>query len=52
MPPKRRVAIMIELQGAWQRHLEILRGVLKYADEHDNWNCVIDEFVPQSLPKR
>jgi hypothetical protein len=50
MSIKKRVAIMMELQDPWQRHLEIFSGILNYAREQGDWECVIDEFVPLSLP--
>ena len=51
MPPKpRRVALMLDLDWPYQRHLGIFAGTQKFADQH-GWECTIDEFADHTLSR-
>lgn len=47
----RRVALMLDLQWPYQRHVSIFAGTQQYAEEH-GWLSIIDEFVHKTLPVR
>lgn len=46
--PKRRVAVMMDLQWPYKRHAAIFAGTQQYA-ETQNWHSVIDEFAQDTL---
>lgn len=46
-----RVALMLDLQWPYKRHVGIFAGTQQYANEH-GWISIIDEFVHNTLPAR
>lgn len=51
MPKQRCVAVMLDLEAAYRRHLGVFDGVHSYAKAH-NWDLVIDEYADDTLPAR
>jgi LacI family transcriptional regulator len=49
MSKSRRVAIMLELEWPYARHVDVFTGTQRYALECGNWDCVIDEIAHESL---
>lgn len=49
MTAPRRVAIMLELDWPYDRHLGVLAGTQRYADECGQWDCVVDELADETL---
>jgi LacI family transcriptional regulator len=50
MPSARRVAIMLELDWPYERHVGVFAGTQRYARERGAaWDCVIDEFAHETL---
>ncbi len=47
----RRVAVMLDLQWLYKRHVAIFVGIQRYADER-GWDSIIDEFAHDTLPTR
>ena len=47
----RRVAIMLDLQWPYRRHVDVFLGVDRYARECGRWDMVIDEFPQQALAR-
>jgi LacI family transcriptional regulator len=45
----RRVAISLELEWPYARHVNIFSGTQRYAQECGRWECVIDEFAYESM---
>lgn len=50
MPPKRRVAVMFELEMPHKRHADVFAGTQQYAREH-RWQTIIDEFAAETLER-
>ena len=48
MGKPRRVAISLELEWAYKRHLEVYAGCLRYADEM-GWQCTINPAIDRML---
>jgi len=51
MVKRRRVAVMIELDWPFKRHIEVFAGCQEYAAEA-GWDCTINPFVDQELKSR
>ncbi|MDX1564226.1 MAG: substrate-binding domain-containing protein [Phycisphaeraceae bacterium] len=49
-PKPRRIALMLDLDHPYQRHLGIFAGTQRYAEQH-HWECTIDEFVDHTLSR-
>ena len=49
MGKSRRVALMLELDWPYARHVNVFAGTQRYADECGNWDCVVDETAHESL---
>jgi LacI family transcriptional regulator len=50
---QRRVALVLDLQWPYRRHLDVFLGTQRYAQECGRWECVIDEYPQQLLaPQR
>ncbi len=47
----RRVAVMLDLEAAYQRHTRRYAGAQKYANEQ-GWEVIIDEYADVTLPAR
>jgi LacI family transcriptional regulator len=41
---RRRVAIALELEWPYRRHVDVYLGTQRYAREKGTWDCVIDEY--------
>ncbi|MBL8800316.1 MAG: substrate-binding domain-containing protein [Planctomycetia bacterium] len=41
---RRRVALVLELQWPYRRHVDVFLGTQRYARECGTWECVIDEY--------
>jgi LacI family transcriptional regulator len=50
--PRRRVALMLDLEWLYGRHSAVFAGTQRYAQECGRWDCVVDEFVDHSLGVR
>jgi len=46
---RRRVAIMLDLEWPFRRHVDVFVGTQLYARERDKWDCVLDEFADETL---
>lgn len=44
----RRVALMLELEWPYRRHVDVFLGTQRYAAEH-GWECCVDEFADRRL---
>lgn len=51
MPAPRRVAVMLGIDFALKRHVDMLAGTQQYAVEH-GWYSIIDEYADATLPAR
>ena len=51
MPDPLRVALMLDLESAYWRHLSIFAGVHDYA-RRQGWETIIDEYADDTLPAR
>lgn len=51
MPKSRRVAIQLELEWPYKRHVALFAGTQQYACQQ-GWESVIDNFVAENLPAR
>jgi LacI family transcriptional regulator len=51
MAVDRRVAIALEIDQPYPQHQEVFAGGQRYAREHTNWRCLIDEH-PMHQPRR
>ena len=51
MTRKPRVALMLDLESAYWRHVSIFAGAHEYAAAH-NWETIIDEYADDTLPAR
>ena len=51
MPQPTRVALMLDLESAYWRHLSVFAGAHAYAAAHD-WETIIDEYADDTLPER
>ena len=47
-PKVRRVAISLELEWAYKRHLEVYAGCQRYADEA-GWQCTVNPVIERML---
>ena len=45
----RRIAMAFELTAYLKRHTDTYAGAMRYAEQHRDWICVIDDFAEQSL---
>ncbi|MCA9055340.1 MAG: substrate-binding domain-containing protein [Planctomycetaceae bacterium] len=43
MPDQRQIAIALELNQKYPWHQGVYAGVARYAEEHRDWTCIIDE---------
>jgi LacI family transcriptional regulator len=46
------VALVLELEWPYRRHVDVYLGTQRYAREQTDWECVIDEFPELSSPSR
>jgi LacI family transcriptional regulator len=51
MPKPRRVAVMLDLEVGYRRHLSVFAGAHSYAKVHD-WELIIDEYADDTLPAK
>jgi LacI family transcriptional regulator len=51
MPKPRRVALMLDLEWPYKRHVGIFAGTQQYADEQ-GWETVVEEFAEDALDQR
>ena len=42
--PRRRVALVLELEWPYRRHVDVYLGIQRYTQEVADWECVIDEY--------
>src|SRR4051794_23276666 len=49
MKKQRRVAIMLELDWPYERHVGVFAGTQRYAQECGRWDCIVDEHVHETL---
>src|SRR5687767_13629766 len=49
MTAVRRVAMMLDLDWPYDRHLGVLAGTQRYAEECGRWDCVVDELAHETL---
>jgi LacI family transcriptional regulator len=49
MGKTRRVAMMLELDWPYARHIGVFAGTQRYALEAGNWDCVVDEIAHETL---
>ena len=49
MSKLRRVALMLDLDWPYGRHLGVFVGTQRYAGECGRWDCVVDEIADESL---
>lgn len=47
--PRRRVALMLDLEWLYGRHSAVFTGTQRYSQECGRWDCVVDEFVDHTL---
>lgn len=40
----RRIAIAMDMDMPYSHHQSVFVGAMRYAEQHDSWECVIDEF--------
>jgi LacI family transcriptional regulator len=52
MPAKRRIAIALDLDEPFPHHQEIFAGTQRYAKQHPEWECLIDEHPGYQLRSR
>jgi LacI family transcriptional regulator len=45
----KRIAIMLDLEWPFRRHVDVFVGTQMYARERREWDCVLDEFADQTL---
>lgn len=48
--PRRRVAIMLELEWPYKRHAALFAGTQRYAQEH-GWESIIDEYADDTITR-
>ncbi len=46
-----RIALMLDLEWPYKRHVGIFTGTQRYAQEH-GWESTVDEYADDTLPKR
>jgi LacI family transcriptional regulator len=46
---RRRVGLMLDLEWPFEHHLSVFAGTQTYAQEVGNWECVLDERVPETV---
>ena len=51
MPKPRRVALMLDLEWPYKRHVGIFAGTQQYADEQ-GWETIVEEFAEDALDQR
>jgi len=51
MSKTRRVAVMLDLEWPYKRHVGIFAGTQQYAQEH-GWESTVDEYADDTLPAR
>jgi len=51
MGPPRQVALKLELNWPYRRHVDIFTGTQQFAQENPHWQCHLDEFVEDALPR-
>ena len=44
-----RVAIAMELEWPYKRHVDIYKGVIRFANEQSEWECVIDDYFYETI---
>lgn len=48
----KRIAVMMQLDQPFKRHVSVYGGILAYAKEHRDWHVVVDEWADRSLPAK
>ncbi len=46
-----RVGVSLDLTWNLKRHTDVFAGVARYAQEHEEWQCIIDDFATDSLQR-
>ena len=46
---EQRIALALELTVYLKRHTDVFAGAVRFADQENNWTCVIDDFVENTL---
>ena len=45
----KQVAIMLDLDWPYRRHVDVFAGIQKYAEEAGDWNCILDEHADAAI---
>jgi LacI family transcriptional regulator len=48
----KRIGVMMDLAQPFKRHVDVYRGIRRYARQHPDWKLVVDEWADQSLPAK
>ena len=49
---RRRIAIAMEIEEPWPHHQQVFAGVQRYAREHPDWQCEIDQYPTYASRER
>lgn len=52
MKRERRIAVAMRVDEPYPHHQDTLSGVLDYAREHPEWQCIVDEYPTYSQSRR
>lgn len=52
MENRKKIALALRLDEPYPHHQQVFEGVLRYAKEHGDWNCLIDEYPGYRLDQR
>ncbi len=44
-----RISVTLELTHNFKRHTDIFAGVARYAEEHEGFQCIVDDFADRTL---
>lgn len=50
MPEPRRVAVPMEIDQPYKRHVAIFAGIHDYAEQQGDWRLILDEWADHALP--
>lgn len=51
MPVTRRIALVLDLEWPYKRHVGVFAGTQRYAQQH-GWQSIVDEYAYDTLPER
>ena len=46
---KRRIAVMIDMQWPVRHHRDVYQGILQFAEQRPDWECVLDPFAARLI---